>query len=136
MRNYENNQSQVPGFTMSMRTRPMIIGKFQEYVSDKSVTIQSKRLFQEMRTFVWKNGRAEAQTGYNDDLVMSFGIGLYVRDTALKFKQHSLDMSIATLNALTKTQTPYQGAYFSSGRDNPYSVDDGKGGNEDFRWLF
>ena len=60
MRNYANNQSQVPGFTMSMRTRPMIIGKFQEYVSDKSVTVQSKRLLQEMRTFVWKNGRAEA----------------------------------------------------------------------------
>ena len=28
-----------------------------------------------MKTFVWKYGRAEAQQGYNDDLVMSFGIG-------------------------------------------------------------
>ena len=135
MRNYENNQSQVPGFTMSMRTRPMIIGKFQEYVSDKSVTVQSKRLLQEMRTFIWKNGRAEAQSGYNDDLIMSFGIGLYVRDTALKFRQHGLDMAKATLGAITKTQTPYQGAYFSSGHDNPYSMPNGVGGNEDFRWL-
>jgi hypothetical protein len=37
-----------------------------------------------MKTFIWKYGRAEAQQGYNDDLVMSFGMGLYVRDTALK----------------------------------------------------
>ena len=67
---------------------------------------------------------------------MSFGIGLYVRDTALKFRQHGLDMSIAALNAITKVQTSYQGAYFSSGRDNPYSMGDGKGGNMDFRWIF
>lgn len=36
-----------------------------------------------MRVFIWKNGKAQAQAGYNDDLVMSFGIGLYVRDTLL-----------------------------------------------------
>jgi hypothetical protein len=135
MRNYENNQSQTPGFTMSMRTRPMVIGKFQEYISDKSVTVQSKRLLQEMRTFIWKNGRAEAQSGYNDDLIMSFGIGLYVRDTALKFRQHGLDIAKAALGAISKTQTPFQGAYFSSGHDNPYSMPNGVGGNEDFRWL-
>ena len=40
----------VPGFTMSSRTRPMVIGKFQEYISDKGVTIQSKRLVEEMKT--------------------------------------------------------------------------------------
>ena len=66
------------GFTMSSRTRPMVIGKFQEYVSDKGVTIQSKRLVEEMKTFIWKVWSSEAQIGYNDDLVMSFGIGLYV----------------------------------------------------------
>ena len=66
----------------------MVIGKFQEYIGDKGVTIQSKRLIEEMKVFVWKNGRAEAQPGYNDDLVMSFGIAMYMRDTALKFRQH------------------------------------------------
>ncbi len=46
------------------------------------MTIRSKRLLEEMKVFVWKNGRPEAQTGYNDDLVMSFGIGMYLRDTS------------------------------------------------------
>ncbi len=135
LQNYENNSSMTAGFTMSTRTRPMVIGKFQEYVSDKGVTIQSKRLLEEMKTFIWKHGRAEAQIGYNDDLVMSFGIGLYVRDTALKFKQHGLDITKAALGAFSKNSTQYQGAYFSTGMDNPYTMDDGKGGTEDFSWL-
>ena len=107
----------VPGFTMSSRTRPMVIGKFQEYLSDKGVTFQSKRLLEEMKTFIWKYGKAEAQTGYNDDLVMSFGIGLYIRDTALKFRQHGLDITKAALSSMQTTQTPYQGAYFAKGKD-------------------
>ena len=44
LQNYENNSNMTAGFTMSTRTRPMVIGKFQEYVGDKGVTIQSKRL--------------------------------------------------------------------------------------------
>jgi len=123
------------GFTMSTRTRPMVIGKFQEYVADRGVTIQSKRLLGEMKTFIWKHGRAEAQGGYNDDLIMSFGMGLYVRDTALKFKQHGVDITKAALGSFSKTTTNYQGAYFSTGLDNPYTMDDGKGGTEDFSWL-
>jgi len=77
----------VPGFTMSSRTRPMVIGKFQEYLSDKGVTLQLKRLLEEMKTFSWRNGIPEAQSGYNDDLVMAFDIAMYIRDTALKFRQ-------------------------------------------------
>ena len=135
LQNYENPASMTAGFTMSSRTRPMVIGKFQEYVADKGVTIQSKRLLEEMKTFIWKYGRAEAQQGYNDDLVMSFGMGLYVRDTALKFKQHGVDITKAALGSFHKTNTNYQGAYFSTGQDNPYHMDNGKGGKEDFSWL-
>jgi hypothetical protein len=74
----------TPGFTMSSRLRPMVIGKFQEYISDKSVIIHSRRLLEEMKVFIWKNGRAEAQQGYNDDLVMSFGMAMFMRDTSFK----------------------------------------------------
>ena len=30
---------------------------------EKSVIIQGKRTLEELRTFIWKNGRAEAQIG-------------------------------------------------------------------------
>jgi hypothetical protein len=135
---YEDNSKKVAGFTMSSKTRPMIIGKFQEYISDKGVTIQSRRLIEEMKVFIWKNGRAEAQTGYNDDLVMAFGMGMYVRDTALKFKQRGIDLTKQSLSNMTVNRTPYQGGYGSGYNQqvkNPYSMNNDKGGKEDISWL-
>ena len=131
---YMDTSKMIAGFTMSSRTRPMVIGKFQEYISDKGVTIQSKRLVEEMKTFIWKNGRPEAQQGYNDDLVMSFGIAMYIRDTALKYRQRGIDITKQALNNMKVNRTAYQGAYFSSGTDNPYNVDMG-GNKEDISWL-
>ena len=133
---YQDHSKMVPGFTMSTRTRPMVIGKFQEYISDKGVTIQSKRLIEEMKTFIWRNGRPEAQSGYNDDLVMAFSIGMYIRDTALKFRQRGIDITKQALNNMQVNRTPYQGSYGSGNNvKNPYSVDT-PGGKEDVSWLF
>jgi hypothetical protein len=131
---YQDHSKMVAGFTMSSRTRPMVVGKFQEYIGDKGVTIQSKRLIEEMKTFIWRNGRAEAQTGYNDDLVMAFGISMYIRDTALKYRQRGIDLTKQTLSNMTVNRTAYSGAYFSRGADNPYHVDTTRG-KEDISWL-
>ena len=78
LRVFEGSSDMTPGFTMSLRTRPLVVNKFREYVGDRSVTIRSKRLLEEMKVFVWKNGRPEAQTGYNDDLVTSFDITRFI----------------------------------------------------------
>ena len=124
----------VPGFTMSLRTRPLVINKFREYVGDRSVTIQSKRLLEEMRVFMWKNGRAEAQSGYNDDLVMSIATAMYVRDTALKFKSQNLDLARAAINNITVVRSGFATSPFSQGYDNPYRMDI-NGQNESLDWL-
>jgi len=132
---YQDHSRMVPGFTMSSRTRPMVIGKFQEYISDRGVTIQSKRLIEEMKTFIWRNGRPEAQSGYNDDLVMAFGIAMYIRDTALKFRQRGIDITKQALNNMGVNRTQYKGGYgFSKGVDNPYHIKTDKG-KEDIGWL-
>jgi hypothetical protein len=126
----------VPGFTMSSRTRPMVVSKFQEYLSDKGVTLQSKRLLEEMRTFIWRNGKPEAQQGYNDDLVMSFGIAMYMRDTAFKFKQHGVDLTKSMLNNMGSSNTKHIGAYTPTTNKNPYKIDNPySGGEEDISWL-
>jgi len=129
---YEFSGNLTPGFTMSMKTRPLVVNKFREYVGDRSVTINSKRLLEEMKVFVWKNGRPEAQSGYNDDLVMSFGIGMFLRDTSLKFQQQGLDMTRAALNNMAKTTTV--GAFNANNIQNPYLQQMG-GQKEDLRWL-
>ena len=57
-----------------------------------------------MKVFIWRNGRAEAQTGYNDDLILSFSIGCYLRDTAFKFRQQNMDMTKNLLNNISSKQ--------------------------------
>jgi len=133
---YMDTSKMVPGFTMSSRVRPMVISKFQEYLSDKGVTLQSKRLLEEMKTFIWRNGRPEAQQGYNDDLVMSFGIAMYMRDTAFKFKQQGVDLARTMLNNLTSNRPTHIGAYRPPKDKNPYRIDNPySGGEEDISWL-
>jgi len=133
LQTYEGNSEMVPGFTMSMRTRPLIINKFREFVGDRSVTIRSKRLLEEMRVFIWKNGRPEAQVGYNDDLIMAFGIAMFLRDTSLKFQQESLDRAKAALGSVSKNDY-YTPGVVSSKTKNPYTMEIG-GKNENITWL-
>jgi len=125
----------TPGFTMSMRTRPLVIAKMMDYVREKSVNIKSKRLLKEMRVFIWKNGKAQAQTNYNDDLVMAFATGLYVRDTALRLRQQGMDLSRANLSAINSLNNR-QGAAYSVGnmQNNPYIVKT-PDGEQDISWL-
>jgi len=135
MTKYERDQL-VPGFTMSMRTRPLVIAKMMEYIREKSVTIQSKRLMGEMRVFVWKNGKAQAQTNYNDDLLMAFATALYVRDTALRLRQQGMDLARAQLSSFTNLNARNQAVVSSVGSqaNNPYIVKTDRG-NEDISWL-
>ena len=125
----------VPGFTMSMKTRPLTIGKLDAYLREKSLLIQGKRTMEEMRTFIWKNGRAEAQTGYNDDLVMSLATACYVRDTALKFAQQGIDLTNATLSNWKRSETAI---YISNGitkKQAGWTQDLGEHGQQDLTWL-
>ena len=134
MSKYERDKL-VPGFTMSQRSRPLVIAKITEYVREKAVTIQSKRLLSEMRVFIWKNGKAQAQIGYNDDLVMAFGIGLYVRDTAIRLRQQGLDLARATLSSFGNLNQRNQGVYsVAPMQNNPYILKT-PGQEEDITWL-
>ena len=124
----------VPGFTMSMKTRPLAIGKLDAYLREKSVVIQGHRTMEEMRTFIWKNGRAEAQGGYNDDLVMSLATACYVRDTALKFAQQGIDITRAALSNWSKSGAGvYTGGV--NKKDAGWSQDMGEHGHQDLTWL-
>jgi hypothetical protein len=131
---FDDPSKLVPGFSMNLRTRPLVINKFREYIGDKSVIIQSKRLVEEMKVFVWKNGKAEAQSGYNDDLVMSFGTAMYVRDTALKYKSQGVDLARAMLNNIAVNKPNFNGAYTPNQYNNPYQINYGHG-QEDISWL-
>jgi len=132
--NYDTTQM-IPGFITSPKVRPMMIGKIQEAIKEQRVIFYSKRLLDEMEVFIWKNGKAQAQQGYNDDLVMAFGIGMFLMDTSVKYSQNYLEMSKATLSNIQSSNTPFAGVYNPNGKiENPYKVKI-KGGMESIKWL-
>ena len=88
-----DEKQMVAGFSTTSKTRPLIISKLDEYFREKSVTIRSNRLIDELFTFIWNGNRAEAMRGYNDDLTMSLAISLWVRDTALRLRQEGIDLT-------------------------------------------
>ena len=122
-------KDQVAGFSMTQKVRPLIISKMELYLREKSCIIRSRRLLDELGVFIWRNARAEAQSGYNDDLVMSWCMGLWVRDTALKLRQAGIEL---TKRALTHTQST---AVYKSSTNNSTWKMDVKGNQEGLEWL-
>ena len=49
----------------------------------KRYTPFSERLADEFEVFVWKNRKAQAAKGYNDDLIMAWAIAIWVRESVL-----------------------------------------------------
>ena len=124
----------VAGFSTTSKTRPLIISKLDDYFREKSVTIRSHRLIDELFTFIFLNGRAEAMKGYNDDLVMSFSIGLWVRDTALRLRQQGINLTKTAIGGIT-TQT-YRGVYGGNQPDeNTWKMRVGNGYEDLSSWL-
>ena len=128
------DRNQVAGFSTTSRTRPLIVSKLEEYIRGKSITIRSVRTIDELFTFIWNNGRAEAMRGYNDDLVMALAIGLWIRDTALRLRQEGIDLTRRAIDGI-HSQT-YTGIYGGSSFDtNPWEMDI-NGYKEDLtKWL-
>lgn len=129
----KNKSDMVPGFSTTSKTRPLTISKLETYLREKSPVIRSKRLIDELLVFIWNGSRAEAQRGYNDDLVMSFAIGLWIRDTALRLKQQGMDLSRKTLSHFGKSNS--QGVYTIKSTQHDSWAWKTPGGNESLTWL-
>lgn len=133
---YQDPNKMTPGFIMSKTTRPDCLSKMREYIHDRSATIRSKRLVEEMKVFMWKGTKPEAQYGYNDDLVMPFSMGMYLRDTSLRFRQQNVDITKAMLNSISTTKPIIQNNGYNQSNfiQNPYSQNI-NGQDESLRWL-
>lgn len=135
----------VPGFTTSSKSRPLLISKLESYARNKELIIRSVRLIDELRVFIWKNTgttlRAEAMSGYNDDLVMAMGIAAWVRDTALRLRTESDGLTKAILGKIGGVPRPENAIRVSSANNpyglnhNPWQMSMGNGAPEDLTWL-
>ena len=131
----ENLSGVVPGFSTTQKTRPLVIAKMEEFVRNKLIKIYSKRLYNEMKTFVWVNGKPQAMKKHNDDLIMACAIGCWIKETAFTVNQRQVEYQKAflssynTSNTGLNTQIPGQLGY------KPIKDDSAKNQYKDFAWL-
>ena len=125
-------KNMVAGFSTTMRTRPLIIAKLEEYFRNEEVQVRSNRLIDELFTFIYHNNRAEAMSGYNDDLVMSFAIGLWVRDTALRLRQEGVELTKKSLNRMLDTDGLYTP---NENKNDSWEMEIGNKEKESLEWL-
>ncbi|KKL10751.1 hypothetical protein LCGC14_2552700, partial [marine sediment metagenome] len=126
----------VAGFTTSTKTRPLLISKLDTYFRDRSIIVHSQRLIDELYVFIYNSvGKPEAQRSYNDDLVISLCLALWVRDTALRLRQQGIEINKKALDSF-ETNISQEGIYSNLGRPqhDPYIIRTGAG-EEDIRWL-
>ena len=70
----------IPGINFNNK-RVQIIASFEE-VMRHDFKIYSARLYNEMNTFIYMNGRPDHQKGHHDDLIMSVAMATYVAESS------------------------------------------------------
>ena len=101
----QNLPNAVPGFSTTSKTRPLIIAKLEEYIRNKLIKVYSTRLVNELKTFIWANGKPQAMRSYNDDLVMALAICCWVRDTALEEDKKQVEYAKSSISSIYRTDS-------------------------------
>jgi hypothetical protein len=70
----------IPGINFNNK-RVQIIASFEEAMRHK-FKIYSSRLYNEMNTFIYMNGRPDHQKGHHDDMIMSISMATYVGESS------------------------------------------------------
>jgi len=68
-------------------------------IRTNQIKIKSLRLINEMKTFIFKNGRPDHIEGYHDDCLLSLGIGLWVLQSSFKSLKKSNEQTKAMLSS-------------------------------------
>ena len=76
----KNTTEKIPGLNFNNK-RVQIIAAFEEAVRHK-FKIRSVRLYNEMNTFVYINGRPDHQKGQHDDLIMGISMAIYIAESS------------------------------------------------------
>lgn len=136
-RNLTDEDKMVPGFQTTAANKPLIITSLEESLRTGRVLIRSQRLVNELKTFIWKNGKAQAQDGFNDDLCMALGIGQLILNTMLIDIENAKKRTIAMLESFEAVQSmqPVNNK-LRNGEQDPYVFRLPDGSEENLRgWL-
>jgi hypothetical protein len=93
------SMDKIPGINFNNK-RVQIIAAFEEGMRHK-FRIYSSRLYNEMNTFVYINGRPDHQKGHHDDLIMSISMALYVGESSFSSLEKVTQQTKAMLESWT-----------------------------------
>lgn len=149
---YGDGSISKAGFSTQGPSRAKILTKLEEIVRNKNIRSYSSRLYDEMKTFIWKNNKAQAMKDKNDDLVMSLAIGVWLFEVTPHNKQ-AVDINMAILKAMSVNRggtgealDPFLSHAAKAGKPVVWSGELGVPGPDsgtrapvgpvDFRWLW
>jgi len=89
----------IPGINFNNK-RVQIISSFEESMRH-GFKIYSNRLFNEMNTFVYINGRPDHQKGHHDDLIMAIAMATYVGENSFNQLTKVTEQTKAMLSSWT-----------------------------------
>lgn len=98
-----NKEDMVAGFSSNTIIRPVMISKLEMASRERTLSIKSSRLWNELTVFMWINGKAQAQKGYNDDLVICVCTFLFIRDTALRLRTIGIELNKQAISHVHRT---------------------------------
>ena len=133
------------GFTTTGQSRNQILTKLEQVIRNREITVYSTRLYEELKTFIWKGNKAQAHKGKNDDLVLSLAIGVWLYETSPVASRQSHDINKEMLKAFGVNTTNMNQAGLSPFHNKSYNpfkafaaeaVPFSSGSNlNDFSWL-
>ena len=147
---YGNGNIGKAGFSTQGASRAKILTKLEEVIRNKHLTIYSSRIYEELKTFIWKGSKPQAMRGKNDDLVMALAIGCWLFDTSSEYSKSSNDLNKAMLDAFSVNSNkatgvldprlkdlqrinPFKPVLVSG--DQPHPENEDKNPLTDFLWL-
>lgn len=134
----------IPGLNFNNK-RVQIIAAFEEYVRHK-FKIRSVRLYNEMNTFIYLNGRPDHQRGQHDDLIMGISMAIYVGESSFNKLEKVVERTKIMLESWTviNDNTSRQQSHFdpvipnNNVRHDRWSRDAGPSKDDyiKYNWLF
>lgn len=119
---------EIPGFQTTTKTRPLLINSLIKNMNEGALTINSKRLLSEFKTFIYvatrNDARAEHAPGYNDDLIFALAIALLTRETEIENVFLGKKAVKAMLDSISVSSKSFNSIDFDRSDDRPYKDDD------------
>ena len=89
----------IPGINFNSK-RVLIVQAFEEALRF-GFAVRSQRLFNELNTFVYVNGRPDHQKGQHDDLIMAMAMAIYVGESSFAQLEKATEQAKAMIDSWT-----------------------------------